>query len=115
MTLLLVGQVLKVKTAVEDPETQEERAILLLERAKEAQTPATRAQHITTALTLLTSLPSVKPPTATGSYPNQSAIFCYTADCVSRCLLLQGRPADLRMQHDGTNIIDPWHVLWFIH
>ena len=90
-TMPAVSQVLAVKTAAEDPETQEERAILLLERAKEAKAPATRAQHLTKALTLLTSLPSVKPPAATGSYPNQSAAIRCRAYCLAYCLLLQAR------------------------
>lgn len=90
-TVPAVSQVLAVKTAVEDPETQEERAILLLERAKEAKAPATRAQHLTKALTLLTALPSVKPPAATGSYPNRSAATHCRVYCLAYYLLLHAR------------------------
>ena len=59
-------QVLTLKTAAEDPETQEEWAVLLLERAKEAKSTATRGLQLNKALQVLTKLPSVKPPAASG-------------------------------------------------
>lgn len=57
---------LTVKTAAEDPETPEEWAVLLLERAKEAKSNATRGQQLNKALQVLTNLPSVRPPAASG-------------------------------------------------
>lgn len=57
---------LTVKTAAEDPETQEDRVILLLERAREAKNPTTRGLHLSKALAQLTSLPTEKPPAPEG-------------------------------------------------
>ena len=59
-------QVLTIKTAVEDPETPQEQAVLLLERAREAKSPAARGQLLTKALQKLVSLPAVIPPVASG-------------------------------------------------
>ena len=59
-------QALTVKTAVEDPETDSEQAVLLIERAKDSKAPATRAQYLLQALQRLTALPAVQPPKPAG-------------------------------------------------
>ncbi|DBA87841.1 TPA: hypothetical protein ACH3X1_004837 [Trebouxia sp. C0004] len=55
-------QALTVKAAVEDPATEIERAVLLIERGRESKNPATRGQHLTKALQKLAALPAVHPP-----------------------------------------------------
>lgn len=59
-------QVLTIKSADEDPETPQEQAILLLERAREANSSAARGQLLTKALQKLAALPAVTPPAASG-------------------------------------------------
>ena len=79
-----------MKTAVEEPETAQEQAALLLERAREAKSPAVRGQLLTKALQKLAALPAAKPPAATGK-----ALVTHTCICVAtslsfltRCLLV---------------------------
>ena len=61
------AQALLIKTAVEEPETDSDRAILLIERARDSKAPATRAQDLTQALQKLATLPAVQPPNPTGT------------------------------------------------
>ena len=60
-------QALTVKAAVEDPATDSERAMLLIERGRESRNPTTRGQHLSQALQRLAALPAIKPPLPTGS------------------------------------------------
>lgn len=60
-------QALTVKAAVEDPATDNERAVLLIERGRESKNPATRGQYLTKALQKLAALPAVKPPSPDGN------------------------------------------------
>ncbi|KAL3147912.1 hypothetical protein ABBQ32_002622 [Trebouxia sp. C0010 RCD-2024] len=53
---------LTIKTAVEEPESDSERAVLLIERARDSKAPAARAQHLTQALQRLAALPDAPPP-----------------------------------------------------
>lgn len=59
-------QALTVKAAVEDPATDSERAMLLIERGRESRNPTTRGQHLSQALQRLAALPAIKPPLPTG-------------------------------------------------
>ena len=56
-----------MKAVVEDPATESERAVLLIERGRESKNPATRGQHLTKALQKLTALPAIKPPSPAGN------------------------------------------------
>ena len=60
-------QALTVKAAVEDPVTDRERAMLLIERGRESNNPTTRGQILSQALQKLAALPAIKPPLPTGS------------------------------------------------
>jgi len=64
---LVTMQALTVKAAVEDPATESERAVLLIERGRESKNPATRGQHLTKALQKLAALPAVQPPLSAGN------------------------------------------------
>ena len=63
---LTAVQGLTIKTAVEEPEADIERAVLLIERARDSKAPATRAGHLLQALQKLAALPAIKPPKPTG-------------------------------------------------
>ena len=58
-----------IKTAVEEPESNRERAILLIEKGRDSRSAATRAQHLSLApgLQKLAALPPVQPPKPTGN------------------------------------------------
>ena len=65
---LTAVQALTIKTAVEEPETDSERAVLLIERARDSKAPATRAHHLSQALQKLGALPAIQPPKLAGVY-----------------------------------------------
>ena len=68
-----VFQALVIKTAVEEPETDIERAILLIERGRDSKAPATRAQYLSQALQKLATLPAVQVPKPTGTPSSEAS------------------------------------------
>lgn len=52
---------------MEEPESNSEQAVLLIERARDSKAPAARAQHLAQALHKLAALPDVQPPKPAGA------------------------------------------------
>lgn len=63
---LTAVQALSIKAAVEEPQTDSKRAVLLIERARDSKGPASRAGHLSQALQRLAALPAIQPPKPTG-------------------------------------------------
>ena len=85
--LSAVLQALVIKTAVEEPESDSERAILLIERGRDSKAPATRAQYLSQALQKLAALPAVHVPKPTGCLSSEASSDVRTTTAFIYCLL----------------------------
>ena len=110
---LAAVQALSIKAAVEEPQTDSERAVLLIERARDSKGPASRAGHLSQALQRLAALPAVQPPKPTGiCHSLQGATANYSRSCDQCCVVHVQSKAPLHVAYAaGSSVVCLTHLV----